>query len=1342
MDRLKEIELGEEEVVIIEEGGKVDEPGTNRLNLCLAGSVWGEGHYNHGAFQRTISQVWRPKHGVDIKEIDKNLYMFQFFHWRDRDKVLEGEPWWFDKQVLTLKEVSGDEQPSELRSTQVPFWVRVYDLPFNQRTIMAAQMLGDKVGNFLDWDNSEESKWGKAFRFRAMIDLTKPLKKGTLVRGKNDKTLKECNDNANGSDSEDEASWTYGPWLRASPFKAKNQHSTSNSYGGKSKKMLFKPSNKQDQKGSMMAVQMHHGGRNHEKVTGIFVCNKGIFEEVMAGADLTVSQKSVTDILNGSFNSKLTLEKKEAGEDSEEKTPSIKDVIIEQDLIEENKNLITANTASNGPATDDKGVVLENQDNGPSLSSSQAHLNSGKKWTRIKREPTGPMTIISTPKLQNGVKALANRRVLPVAENSILSVKRDGSHLDESSPAAETVRDLQSLTRSQSPSIVFLMETRFTKFEMERIKRQLNFDGLITVPCRGRGKSRAGGLALLWKQEVTIDLQSFSLNHIDVHIKDDSRDLTWRFTGFYGFPDEAYKKLSWKLLQDLNNASNLPWLCSGDFNEIILESEKKGGAPKNFRCMMEFREALDICGLQDIGFTGYPYTWSNGRCGEDNIQERLDQACASEEWLSLFPFVSVEHNTRSFSYHCAVVITFDDENPDANRKAKRLFRFEESWCNEDSCGELVDLGWEAGSDVVDKIKKVASCFKEANFHNTGSIRRKIKHLEESITILKQIQLTDAVRKNIQDAQAELDQLLKNEEILWRQRSRAVWLKEGDLNTKFFHRKANQRRNRNAIRRIRDDQNRMHSDLAGITNTITSYFCNLFKASNLEGVEDVCKEVKRRISEDQCTLLSRPYSNEEVKAALDSMHPSKAPGPDAKLGYNPSFVWRGILNASKVIHEGATWRVGNGCNINVWSDKWISSVRGSKVISKSSADNSNLMVSDLIHHDCRKWNLERIDELFLPFEAKMIKSIPLSWRNVEDRLMWPLEKHGNYSVRSAYHFISNSKLTDSSSSSLHDSRWGVLWGLSLPPKVKVFMWRLCHGAIASNLNVHRRGVQCDTCCFTCCDKVESETHLFLRCPKARELWFASPLGFFPTLDDQNSFRDWFWDRLAKDSNEIICWIALICWSIWKRRNAFVFEQKLIPLEDSLSEATRLIKDFNDVNCRNSESVMPTAAIWMPPMPNKIKINTDAARISDIEWGLGVVARDSLGNLIFVAASKTLAPDDPSLAEALALRWAMGIAYHNEMLDVVFESDCLVVINNFSKANKDVSILENIIHDCDTLSKGFNSCTMTHTKREGNRVAHHVARTLHSFEIDFWFSNFPFSVMSLAQNDVLRFNNINE
>jgi len=52
---------------------------------------------------------------------------------------------------------------------------------------------------------------------------------------------------------------------------------------------------------------------------------------------------------------------------------------------------------------------------------------------------------------------------------------------------------------------------------------------------------------------------------------------------------------------------------------------------------------------------------------------------------------------------------------------------------------------------------------------------------------------------------EYEELHKNEETAWRQRSRILWLKEGDNNTKFFHNSANAHKRSNCIDQLEVDK---------------------------------------------------------------------------------------------------------------------------------------------------------------------------------------------------------------------------------------------------------------------------------------------------------------------------------------------------------------------------------------------------------------------------------------------------------------------------------------------------------------------------------------------------------
>lgn len=120
----------------------------------------------------------------------------------------------------------------------------------------------------------------------------------------------------------------------------------------------------------------------------------------------------------------------------------------------------------------------------------------------------------------------------------------------------------------------------------------------------------------------------------------------------------------------LNGTSNLPWLCGGDFNELLLDSEKKGGADKKSSSIQMFRDTINNCNLQDLGFTGYPFTWSNGREGEENIQERLDRFLATKNWKNLYPCVKITHEARMFSDHNPILVEFETYLGDNHQKRK------------------------------------------------------------------------------------------------------------------------------------------------------------------------------------------------------------------------------------------------------------------------------------------------------------------------------------------------------------------------------------------------------------------------------------------------------------------------------------------------------------------------------------------------------------------------------------------------------------------------------------------------------------------------------------------------
>ncbi|KAL4606913.1 hypothetical protein ACB092_09G138000 [Castanea dentata] len=117
-----------------------------------------------------------------------------------------------------------------------------------------------------------------------------------------------------------------------------------------------------------------------------------------------------------------------------------------------------------------------------------------------------------------------------------------------------SVRALLDLVRHWNPKIVFLMETKLRQSRMERIKNRIGLDNGLIVPSVGR----SGGIALLWKREISLEVKSYTRYHIDAVISEADSGYRWRLTGFYGHPETHKRYESWHLLAFLSNQFQLP----------------------------------------------------------------------------------------------------------------------------------------------------------------------------------------------------------------------------------------------------------------------------------------------------------------------------------------------------------------------------------------------------------------------------------------------------------------------------------------------------------------------------------------------------------------------------------------------------------------------------------------------------------------------------------------------------------------------------------------------------------------------------------------------------------------
>lgn len=214
------------------------------FSRTLVGKLWTENPYNTRAFKQTMLQAWRSRNPVEIQDLNKNLFLFKFSSKKEADLVCKNGPWSFDRNLLILNRISGNEQPSELAMNRASLWVRVYDLPLKLRSEAMAKKLGNILGMFEEMDMKEVNRMGKFLRIRTSLDLTKPLKRGSklhfqgkdiwvdykyerlpnfcFICGRIGHQMRDCEDMAEhdqeGYSEIEEKEQAFGPWLRASPL--------------------------------------------------------------------------------------------------------------------------------------------------------------------------------------------------------------------------------------------------------------------------------------------------------------------------------------------------------------------------------------------------------------------------------------------------------------------------------------------------------------------------------------------------------------------------------------------------------------------------------------------------------------------------------------------------------------------------------------------------------------------------------------------------------------------------------------------------------------------------------------------------------------------------------------------------------------------------------------------------------------------------------------------------------------------------------------------------------------------------------------------------------------------
>eukprot|EP00253_Pinus_taeda_P019282 PITA_19282 len=319
-------------------------------------------------------------------------------------------------------------------------------------------------------------------------------------------------------------------------------------------------------------------------------------------------------------------------------------------------------------------------------------------------------------------------------------------------------------------------------------------------------------------------------------------------TNVYG-PQRPNDKLG--LLDSLGELrdrhAKIPWIMGGDFNMIKSLTEKKGGTRTLSKDSIEFHNFLDNMKLVNKRTSNGLFTWNNKRGGGSQVASKLDRFLILEDLM----LIGMDMKMRILPFGGSDHWPLQLEVQGIGTLKNRPFRFENIWLTHPDFISNIAKWWT--EDLHIQVKKV--------------VEGKTQELNQAL-------IMDGFDRARNDQATKLHQdwenLCKQEEIFWRQKSRFQWLKEGERNTRFFHRSTMENRSHNRISTIKDSKGQLLNTHKDIEVVLVQHFRSITEETILDRahfIRDFTKHIPKLVTREDNYNLNRPVNEDELSEVI-------------------------------------------------------------------------------------------------------------------------------------------------------------------------------------------------------------------------------------------------------------------------------------------------------------------------------------------------------------------------------------------------------------------------------------------------------------------------------------------
>ncbi|XP_073025234.1 uncharacterized protein [Primulina eburnea] len=309
---------------------------------------------------------------------------------------------------------------------------------------------------------------------------------------------------------------------------------------------------------------------------------------------------------------------------------------------------------------------------------------------------------------------------------------------------------------------------------------------------------------------------------------------------------------------------------------------------------------------------------------------------------------------------------------------------------------------------------------------------------------------------------------------------------------------------------------------------------------------------------------------------------------------------------------------------------------------------------------------------------------MEWR--VDFRYWSFDSKGRYSVKEGYK--AEIALYDSPSHSstlpLKD-RWKFLWALSLPPKVRIFLWRALNDIIPTSVNLSAHHVPTSGVFPLCNYGLDTTSHALFACPIFKPCWkysgywlFLKGVRFLDVFDIFIGMKE----NLGKLEFEFF---AMRTYAIWSERLKIVHKQKSTIKLLNVDWSEVLLHEFQSGQSSHLKITCPPTAspftllLDSPPF-NQLCLDVDAAyKETSNQFAIGRVVRDNEGRMVLAFGMTIFKPQSVALAELGAIAAGIRVVQEHNILINHINSDSFLTVQEIMCPEEDLSYVGSCVED---------------------------------------------------------------